>query len=396
MILLPNNPADGLSRTADHRPAPSANGKPLHERVGWLGRLRGAARGGLFRFLRKVAATDDARAIQVETLRNLLHRRPALPDGLAVDAQPYPDLGRSGAASPAALRDDVVFITARFRSGSTLLWNLFRSLPGCTSYYEPFNERRWFDPAFRGSHTDPTHRKVEDYWREFDGLTELGRYYQERWVDHDLFMDGESWDPAMKRFVEVLIHRAPGRPVLQFNRIDFRLPWFRRHFPRAKIVHLYRHPRDQWLSSLVKPADCPRDTAMKDFAARDHYYLCRWARDLRSHFPFLDEAQVGHPYRMFYFIWKLSYLFGRADAHHSLSFEELTDNPESCLTELFEALRVAGADLAAARRLIDKPKPGRWKDYADEVWFRDHEAECERVLADFFGGCDRAPVRTAE
>ena len=270
MMLLPVNRVDG--------PAPPANGKPLHERVGWLGRLRGAARGGLFRFLRKLATTDDARAIQVDALRNVLPRRPTLPDGLAVDAQPYADLGRAGADSQAALRDDVVFITARFRSGSTLLWNLFRNLPGHTAYYEPFNERRWFDPAFRGSHTDPTHRKVEDYWREYDGLAELGSCYQERWIDRDLFMDAENWDPAMKRFVEVLIDRAPGRPVLQFNRIDFRLAWFRRHFPRAKIVHLYRHPRDQWLSSLVRPADCPRDATLKDFAARDHYYLCNWAR----------------------------------------------------------------------------------------------------------------------
>ena len=40
-----------------------------------------------------------------------------------------------------------IFITARFRTGSTLLWNIFRHIEGCTAYYEPFNERRWFDAA---------------------------------------------------------------------------------------------------------------------------------------------------------------------------------------------------------------------------------------------------------
>jgi hypothetical protein len=311
--------------------------------------------------------------------------------GLSTDEQPYPDLGKANPLSRASMRDDVILITARFRSGSTLLWNLFRNLPGHTAYYEPFNERRWFDAAARGSHTDPTHRKVEDYWREYEGLTALGEHYQERWIDHELFMDADSWDPAMKRYVEVLIDRAPGRPVLQFNRIDFRLPWFRHHFPRAKIVHLYRHPRDQWCSSLVKPADCPRDVTMQDFCKSDHYYLRNWARDLKYHFPFLDEARIEHPYRMFYFIWKLSYLFGRHYSHHSLSYEDLTQDPDSCLEQLFETVNIPRADLDGLRHLIDRSARGRWRDYAGEEWFREHEAHCEGVIADYFGPALGAP-----
>src|SRR5439155_5582611 len=176
-----------------------------------------------------------------------------------------------------------------------------------------------------------------------------------------------------------------GRPVLQFNRIDFRLPWFRHHFPRAKIVHLYRHPRDQWCSSLVKVGDCPRQLTVQEFARCDHYYLRNWARDLRYHFPFLDEGQVEHPYRMFYYVWKLSYLFGRRYAHHSLAYEDLTANPDACLAELLAAVNVEVADLERLRGLVEKPKPGRWRDYADAAWFQGHEAACERVLADFFG-----------
>jgi hypothetical protein len=173
--------------------------------------------------------------------------------------------------------------------------------------------------------------------------------------------------------------------VLQFNRIDFRLPWFRHNFPRARIVHLYRHPRDQWCSSLVKPAECPRNATMQDFAAHDHYYLRTWARDLRHHFPFLDEALVEHPYDLFYLVWKLSYLFGRRHAHHSVAFEDLTDHPDASMTALFDVLDVRGADVGALWKLIDKPRPGRWKDYADETWFRERESRCEEMIADFFG-----------
>jgi hypothetical protein len=372
------NPANGGPPT---RPMPK---KPLHEKIGWLGRLRSMVRGILFRFLERLTMTDDAKALQVAALENVFPRRRILgASGLPVDDQPYADLGTAEHASPASLREDVILITARFRSGSTLLWNLFRNIPGHTAYYEPFNERRWFDPATRGSYTDATHRKVEDYWREYDGLTALGQFYQERWIDHDLFMDAADWNPVMKRYVEMLIDRAPGRPVLQFNRIDFRLPWFRHHFPRAKIVHLYRHPRDQWISSLVKPADCPQNLTMKEFAAHDHYYLCNWARDLKYHFPFLDESAIEHPYQLFYYVWKLSYLFGRRYADHSLAFEDLTDKPNESLTELLGAVNVTGADLDALRNLIDKPPSGRWKSYADEAWFRSHEAHCEGVIAEF-------------
>jgi hypothetical protein len=231
---------------------------------------------------------------------------------------------------------------------------------------------------------------VEDYWREYEGLTELGRYFRPDWNEHHLFMDAESWDPSLQRYVEVLIDRAPGRPVLQFNRVDFRLPWFRCHFPRAKILHLYRHPRDQWCSSLVNPPAVPRDVTLETFAPHDHYYLTNWVRDLKYHFPFLNDPSA-HPYRAFYFIWKLSYLFGKHLADYSVSFEDLCADPGEKLAELMEAAGV-GADLARLKKLIDQPKAGRWRTYADAGWYQAHEAPCEAVLADFLRGHARSEL----
>jgi hypothetical protein len=359
---------------------------PWHERIKLLGWLRRPFRAAWLGLFRRTLASDDGKRIAAGALRGLLAGRPPALDGVTAEtAAPYEDLGRPRWEGQPALRRDAVFITGRFRSGSTLLWNLFRNLDGFTSYYEPLNERRWFDPAARGDRIDPTHRKVSAYWEEYEGLNELAASYRERWTDHDLLMGEDFWDPDLKRYVEVLIARAPGRPALQFNRVDFRLPWLRRHFPGARVVHLYRHPRDQWCSSLLDVKCFPRDGLTADFAPHDKFYLRAWAADLKYHFPFLDERAAEHPYQLFYYIWKLSYLFGRKYAHHSLAFERLVADPAAELTRLFGVLDVAHYDLGRLRPLVVAPALGKWKEYADDAWFRRHEEGCETVLADFLG-----------
>jgi hypothetical protein len=178
-------------------------------------------------------------------------------------APPYPELPQ--APAPSIDGEGAVFISGRFRSGSTMLWNVFRQAPDCTAYYEPLNERRWFSPQSRGGHTDPTHKQVSDYWREYDGLVELADLYEEDWIRRDLFMPTGFWAPKLRRYIEILIARAKGKAVLQFNRVDFRLPWLRSAFPRSRIVHLYRHPRDQWLSTLYKQPHFPLTARVADF-----------------------------------------------------------------------------------------------------------------------------------
>ncbi|SET76943.1 Sulfotransferase family protein [Marinobacter segnicrescens] len=286
-----------------------------------------------------------------------------------------------GQASP-------IFITGRFRSGSTLLWNLFRNLPGHKAFYEPFNERRWFDPMRRGEHTDTTHRGVTDYWAEYQNLESLTALYNEDWIRYRLYMSETCFDYRMKRFVDTLVSSSEERAVLQFNRVDFRLPWLRANYPYARIVHVYRNPRDQWCSSLRNEGDYPA-SAMSGSGFVDHFYLGVWARDLVRQFPFLADYDSHHRYYLFYMVWKLSYCFGVHYSDISVAMESLTENPSTCMADVLVAIGADPAILGEADLTFVKPVTSRWQDYADDAWFSRIEQEGEAVIREFFQGVVR-------
>lgn len=335
-----------------------------------------------FTLVEQTARSDRGQEVLAPALERygLPKRIPVCSDVLT--SQPYDDVPGSAPIDAAAERDDVIIISARFRTGSTLLWNLFRHVPGCWAYYEPLNERRWFRPQTKG--TDATHRGVDDYWKEYAGLDFLDAGFDEEFCQRRLLLGADDWHPRLQAYISQLIEHARGRPVLQFNRIDFRLPWIRQRYPKATVIHLYRHPRDQWLSVLQQPHAFPPDGRMADFAAADKFYLLTWVADLKYCFPFLEPASVAHPYQLHYYLWRLSYLYGRSYSDYSLSFESLVGEPDRILPELLTLCRIDQSILPSLRGLIEAPALGKWTAYAPDAWFRQHEETCERVLAEFF------------
>jgi hypothetical protein len=311
------------------------------------------------------------------------------------EEQPYEDLGRIVGKVPFA-RCPGVFVSGRFRSGSTLVWNLFRHVAGVTSYYEPFNERRWFDPGIRGAGVDQTHLGVSDYWAEYDGLAELGRYFRESWKFRHLYMPASACDVLMQRYIETMIERAPGRAVLQFNEVDFRLGWLRAWFPEVPIIHIFRHPRDQWCSTLQEEARTAARCRLNEFAARDGFYLMSWARDLRHTFPFLSLEGDTFAYELYYQVWKLSYLFGQRYAELSLRFEDLIADPRSNIRRILEVAGMPEVDVEPLVPLVSPVRTGKWRECADADWFGEIEARVDATIARYAGAVQRSVLPVAK
>lgn len=282
-----------------------------------------------------------------------------------------------------SLRDDIVFITGRFRSGSSVFWNVFRAQNDCTAYYEPFNERRWFDVKHRGSFVDNSHKGIDDYWSEYDKLEHLSNLYNEKWINTALHMDENSCDINMHAFINSLIENAKGRPVLQFNRIDFRLPWLRKHYPNAKFLHIYRNPRDQWLSFLTDKQKMNALGVQNTY--KDAFYLDVWCKDLSQQFPFLSPKITPHPYMRFYYLWKLSYLYGTKYCDYSVALEELMSSPQQTLCKIKSLLNWNSFDTENSAQVVHHLAGNKWVGYAEEKWFEQKEAECELELDNYFG-----------
>jgi hypothetical protein len=345
------------------------------------GRIRNWFRQRLFALLGHVAELDEARqlfAAQLQ-LHNTLPKSEDLDRVQAIEI-PYSDLPQVSEHAASSGRSDVVFITGRYRSGSTLLWNLFRHVPQTTAFSEPFNERRWFDLSARGTQFDETHLHVRDYWTEYQGLDHLGELFDDSWKFRQLYMDASSRNWRMQRYIEALVNRASGRAVLQFNEIDFRLPWLRSRFPGAKFLHVYRHPRSQWHSTMRGRAYELTRLTIADFAKLDGFYLLAWVKDLRNHFEIIEMNEDAHPYALFYLIWRLSHAFGRLHSDYSVALEDIVREPLVSVENIMSSAGVTDYDASTCASLVDGSNAGQMVKPEYDDFFREIETQVEEQL----------------
>ena len=270
-----------------------------------------------------------------------------------------------------------IFVTGRFRSGSTLLWNLFRSTGECTSYYEPCHDRL-LEMLQYNKMADPSHVNAGSYWEEYLPIQKkLMEKHKAEFGAKRLLLEESDSHPQLEKHIDFLINAAEKTPVLQFNRIDFRLPWLRKRFKDARLIHLYRDPRDQWMS-MAK--NLPREAWDNPFE-NTQYDLLIWACSLAENFPFLFSNVIKTSYHLHYMLWRLSKLMGERCSDLSISFESLVDNPEESIAKLMDFAGLDKVDIGLLVSIVSPPERGIWNNVVDEEWFSSAEKECDVLLA---------------
>jgi hypothetical protein len=274
-----------------------------------------------------------------------------------------------------------VFITGRFRSGSTLLWNVFRNIPGCKAFYEPCNDLL-LTHIECNTPPQPSHVGVSSYWDEYRPIIDdLRNRHNTEFGFKNLYLEADDRFEAFEGYIRFLLDSCNNlQPVLQFNRVDFRLPWLRKKFPGATIIHLFRNPRDQWYSMVHS---LPEEQWF-DPGVNTDYDLLVWSCSLTPVFPFLFGEHVKTSYHRHYLIWKLSKIAGINNSDLSIDFNnELIASPTKTIREM---LRVSGidADVGRLSTLVVSPETEKWRTMREEGWFEQAEAECDNLLEELF------------
>jgi len=287
------------------------------------------------------------------------------------------------------LSKEAIFITGRFRSGTTVLWNLFNVQKRYTAYYEPLNDS--LIAAVQCTKPMASHRGVSSYWDAYQPLLDqLPDYHKPEFAYHRLILEEGDKYRGLKNYLDFLLHQARDhRPVLQFNRVDFRLPWLRQTYPGATLVHVFRNPRNAWVSSRRHLPEDEWDDAYHP----DAYDLFQWIVALGDEFPFVSDPK--NSYEAHYYLYRLSRIMGERVADCSIDFDrEIQSSPEASLSKLVETGCLRPDDVGTARTVIERIDEEHWSAYRSDKWFGEIESRCEEALRELglLEGLARQPL----
>ncbi len=268
-----------------------------------------------------------------------------------------------------------VFITGRFCSGTTFLWNFFNWSKHYCAYYEALHEGLLESIQYISPKKE--HSGVNNYWEEYRSLTDLTQFYSSKFSFERLALQENDSYEALKNYIHYLSQPKDNRQIaIKFNRIDFRLPWIAKKFPNANIINIKRNTRDSWKSSRAHLSkEYERD--MFQFNA---YGLVQLAISLDEYFPFIIDTSTSS-YHLHYFISKLSDKFASHYAHTIIEFEkDIIENFDNFIEKIASATGLNKSEISDYEKIKITPE---LKKYSSEEiqWLKNVEKECDNVLS---------------
>ena len=247
---------------------------------------------------------------------------------------------------------NVIFISGRFRSGTSMLWNLFNQLPQYCAWYEPLHTNLLKHIMYVKPKKD--HLGIEDYWQNYRSLGDLSQYYKAEFGYDRMLLEKHDKHEKLTQYIEYIITQSKNKiPVLKFNRMDLRLSWLRNEFPNATIININRNAFSLWTSSR-KHFQHERDK--NDESHPDAYDLMQWSADLSKHFPMLQPEHNRNSYYRHYFIWKLSRLISNANTDIQLNLDQDFLNSHNGISLLAKNLNWDTQAIEQVKKLIQKPQ----------------------------------------
>jgi hypothetical protein len=273
--------------------------------------------------------------------------------------------------------DKMIFISGRFRSGTTILWHIFRSVPEVCAYIEPLHDNLLAYIAAE-TPTDPTHKGVSDYWAEYRNIFEdLGKLHKREFGVSRLCLGQNEEYPELRDYLQFLVNSAESKiPVFKFVRVDYRLPWLKQTFPKAKIISIRRNPRDNWLSIISKSPS----SKWYDPWVNTGYDLLVWSANLAQHFNFISTA-TGHSYARSYCLWKISAAV--ADKYSDIVIDydrDLLISPKETIISLFKLCDIQCNDLDSLVSSVVQESSRKWEEWPVEIPFDEIEEKCDIEL----------------
>ena len=293
-----------------------------------------------------------------------------------------------------------IFIIARFRSGSTMLWKLFSIVEEYAAYFEPLHES--VDGyMYQLQHDEKLGHKnvIENPFGLFLlNWEKIGKSYKREVAFKNIILEKDEKYPVLERWISTLLTTAKSSEkvaVFQFNRADFRIMWLKKNFPTARFIYLYRNPRNQYVSfftsaemktpdwlSRFTPTQWLTEPYMAFINPGWHlFYLKHWRILLSEAFPFLITYPFKNSYEISYCIWRLSYLAGTRNADLILNLEEdFFVNPTKGIKKLIDQGLLPFGYREKALSIVSPGQIDKYKSFTREDFFIKSEERSQKLL----------------